>query len=115
MDDPPTRNDQASPLDHGTTSAASLPSASSTEQIRALEAEIAQRQGLLDTIFEASSDGLAILSAEGVFLEINPAYERLTGMKRSEWVGRRVTDDSLGSPNAPRRCKSYKRRRRRRR
>jgi PAS domain-containing protein len=59
---------------------------------RALESELAHRETLLAAAFASSYDGLAILSAEGVFLEINDAWARLTGTERSEWIGRHMDE-----------------------
>jgi PAS domain S-box-containing protein len=72
---------------------------------RALESELAHRETLLAAAFASSYDGLAILSAEGVFLEINDAWVRLTGTERSEWIGRHL-DEMQRKPGIPRRSAS---------
>ena len=33
-----------------------------------------------------------MLDNEGVFIEVNLAYERMTGIPRERWVGRRIED-----------------------
>jgi PAS domain-containing protein len=40
-------------------------------RIHDLEAELLQREALLEAAFASSYDGLAVLSPEGIFLEIN--------------------------------------------
>jgi len=50
------------------------------------------RNSLLDAIVDASFDGLCILDAKGFCLEANPAFERLSGFRRSEWVGRHIDE-----------------------
>src|SRR5437870_9418063 len=57
-------------------------------RLRRVEEELAERKALMDAIFHASYDGLCILDADGVFREMNAAFERITGLKRSEWLGR---------------------------
>lgn len=44
----------------------------------------------LNTIFDRSEDGLMICDAQGRILKMNPAAERLNGIKASEVVGRDV-------------------------
>jgi len=44
----------------------------------------------LNTIFDRSEDGLLICDAQGRILKMNPASERLNGIKASEVVGRDV-------------------------
>lgn len=94
MGDTRTGKDQPSPLAQRTTGVGDEAPHTplDTDRISALEAELARRQALMDGLFNASYDGLAVLSAEGEFLAINPAFECLTGIKRSEWVGRQVEE-----------------------
>jgi PAS domain S-box-containing protein len=53
-----------------------------------LQRELDQCQRLKTAIFEASSDGLAILDANGRFIDVNRAWERIMGMTRAEVLGR---------------------------
>lgn len=46
----------------------------------------------LDTIIESISDGIYVTDGEGVTLRINSAYERITGIKGSEVIGRHMKD-----------------------
>jgi PAS domain S-box-containing protein len=57
-----------------------------------LERELAESRALTTAIFGASYDGIAVLDADGVFLDVNAAFERLTGIPRDRWVGRRVQE-----------------------
>jgi PAS domain S-box-containing protein len=75
------------------------------ERVQALETELRQREVLLEAAFASSYDGLAILSAEGVFLEINEAFARLTGTERGDWIGRHL-DEMQRKPGIPRRSAS---------
>lgn len=50
--------------------------------------ERARPSTLAEAVLDASYDGLCILDAKGFFVEINAAWERITGIKRSEWIGR---------------------------
>ncbi len=54
--------------------------------------EAEQRHALADAVFAASYDGIAILDGDGVFLEVNAAFERMTGIARERWIGQRVED-----------------------
>ena len=47
---------------------------------------------LAGAVFAASYDGIAILDRNGVFLEVNAAYERMTGIPREKWIGRPIED-----------------------
>ena len=49
-----------------------------------LQRELDECKRLKTAIFEASSDGLAILDANGRFLDVNRAWERIMGMSRAE-------------------------------
>lgn len=95
MANPPHRTEQTDAATQQGTSAGRERAADSlnqTEQLRALETELARDKALKDAIFNASYDGIAVLDAEGAFLDINPAFERLTGIKRAEWIGRRIEE-----------------------
>ena len=48
------------------------------------------RQSLLDAVMNASYDGICLVSPEGTFLEMNGAFERITGLRREDWIGRTI-------------------------
>src|SRR5438445_11335227 len=56
------------------------------------DSRLADDRALRNAIFAASYDGIAVLDNEGVFIEVNLAYERMTGIPRERWVGRRIED-----------------------
>jgi PAS domain S-box-containing protein len=72
------------------------------QRIRDLERELLQREALLEAAFASSYDGIAILSPDGIFLEINDAWARLTGTERGDWIGRHL-DEMQRRPGIPRR------------
>lgn len=43
---------------------------------------------LMNQIFIGSPDGLVLISPDNVTVEVNPAYERMTGYPRAELIGR---------------------------
>ncbi|ATW28062.1 sigma-54 interaction domain-containing protein [Candidatus Formimonas warabiya] len=45
---------------------------------------------LLEMVMETSSDGIYITDGEGITLRINKAYEDITGLKRTEVIGRHM-------------------------
>jgi len=59
---------------------------------RVIERDSAQRNTLAHTIVDTSFDGLCIVDTRGVLVDVNPAFERLTGLKRSDWVGRQMDE-----------------------
>ena len=61
-------------------------------RIAELERSLAAIRALNDAIFVSSYDGIAVLDSEGVYLEVNTAYERMTGIPRERWIGRRVEE-----------------------
>ncbi|MEQ8175658.1 MAG: sigma 54-interacting transcriptional regulator, partial [Syntrophomonadaceae bacterium] len=46
----------------------------------------------MDAIIESSYDGLYLTNGEGITLRVNEAFEKLTGVKGSEMLGRNVED-----------------------
>ncbi|MDR1571387.1 MAG: sigma 54-interacting transcriptional regulator [Clostridiales Family XIII bacterium] len=44
----------------------------------------------MDTIFEGSFDGLLVTDGEGNVLMVNKSYERVTGLKKEEMIGRNM-------------------------
>ncbi|MBI2963115.1 MAG: sigma 54-interacting transcriptional regulator [Deltaproteobacteria bacterium] len=71
------------------------------DALAALRDELEERRALTEAVFAASYDGICILDREGVFLEVNAAYERMTGIPRAQWVGRRV-EQMQKLPGVPR-------------
>ena len=65
---------------------------STNAEIDHLHQELARKQNLIDALMEASYDGLCLMAADGTFLEMNAAFERITGIKRNEWTGRTLED-----------------------
>jgi len=61
-------------------------------RIAELERSLAAIRALNDAVFVSSYDGIAVLDSEGVYLEVNTAYERMTGIPRERWIGRRVEE-----------------------
>jgi PAS domain S-box-containing protein len=54
--------------------------------------QLAERKALMEAVFAASYDGICILDKDGVFLEVNAAFESLTGIPREQWIGRRIEE-----------------------
>jgi PAS domain S-box-containing protein len=50
------------------------------------------KQALLDAVMGSSYDGICLVSADGTFLEMNGAFERITGLARRDWVGRTIAE-----------------------
>lgn len=46
----------------------------------------------MNEILDVFYDGIYITDADGVTLNVNTAYEKLTGLKKEDLLGRRVTD-----------------------
>ena len=46
----------------------------------------------LEGIIESASDGIYVTNAEGVTLRVNKSYERITGLRRSEVLGKSMYD-----------------------
>src|ERR1700736_3756991 len=61
-------------------------------RIAELERSLAAIRALNDAVFVSSYDGIAVLDGEGIYLEVNTAYERMTGISRERWIGRRVEE-----------------------
>src|ERR1700720_3692114 len=49
-------------------------------RIAELERSLAAIRALNDAVFVSSYDGIAVLDGEGIYLEVNTAYERMTGI-----------------------------------
>ncbi len=63
-----------------------------TSELARLRGELGRKQALIDAMMDASYDGLCLLSGDGVFLEMNAAFERMTGLKREAWIGRALKE-----------------------
>ena len=63
-----------------------------SENMGALLHELEAGKALADALFASSYDGICILDGQGVFLEVNAAFERMTGIPRDQWIGRRVEE-----------------------
>jgi PAS domain S-box-containing protein len=68
------------------------PSEAAEVDSAAVRRELEELKSLRDAVFAASYDGICILDGQGVFLEVNAAYERMTGIPRDQWIGRRVEE-----------------------
>jgi len=66
-----------------------------------LQQALQSKQQLLGAVMEASYDGICLISPEGTFLEMNGAFERITGLKRDVWLGRTI-DDMRNTPGVTR-------------
>jgi PAS domain S-box-containing protein len=68
------------------------------QDISSYEAIISELQGYkelhteLEAIFESSQDGLYITDGDARTIRVNSAYERVTGLKRQELLGRTMQD-----------------------
>jgi PAS domain S-box-containing protein len=80
-----------------------------TEQ-RAAQEELAESEDRYRRLFENMMDGFALHEIvvddagepiDYVFLEVNSAFERLTGLRRENLIGKRVTDALPGTENDP--------------
>lgn len=58
------------------------------EKIKHLEANNKQMR----TIIDFSSDGLYVVDEDGITLEVNKAYEEMTGINRNEVIGKDIRD-----------------------
>ena len=68
---------------------------------RSLEQELSSQQALLDAVMNASYDGICLISPDGRFLEMNDAFQDLTGLRRDEWLGRTI-DEMRATPGTAR-------------
>lgn len=60
-----------------------------TEAARA-QAQLAERESLLDKVYESSPDAILLVDAQGTLLEVNRAAEAMFGHGREALVGRKV-------------------------
>src|SRR5262249_49301222 len=82
------------------------PIPSGSESTGALLRELEARKALTDAVFASSYDGIAILDRDGVYLEVNAAYERITGIPRERWIGHRV-EEMQKLPGVPKQSATY--------
>jgi PAS domain S-box-containing protein len=57
-----------------------------------LRSRLEQTQEKLDTLLESSYNGIIAVDADGIVTTWNPAFERMTGMKGEDALGRCLTD-----------------------
>lgn len=58
------------------------------DKARVLSKELQRKQQELQSIFEYSVDAVVIRDIEGTILEVNPAFEKMTGFLKEEVVGK---------------------------
>jgi two-component system cell cycle sensor histidine kinase/response regulator CckA len=63
----------------------------STYERSAANAALRESEAHLRELFETARDTIYQLSTDGVILSLNPAFEKVTGWKREEWLGERFT------------------------
>ncbi|MCJ7718700.1 response regulator, partial [Candidatus Bathyarchaeota archaeon] len=61
---------------------------SETARIRKAESELQESQMRYRNLIENAPDVVYTISENGTLASLNPAFERLTGWKRSEWIGK---------------------------
>ncbi|MEM2412224.1 MAG: PAS domain S-box protein [Candidatus Bathyarchaeia archaeon] len=57
-----------------------------------IEAALSESEKRYRTLVEAAPDVIYILSSDGTIISLNPAFERLTGWKPEEWIGRHFAE-----------------------
>ncbi len=73
----------------------------STASGRSLEEQLTSQQALLDAVMNASYDGICLVSPSGQFVEMNDAFEHITGLEREAWIGRTI-DEMRSTPGTAR-------------
>ena len=58
----------------------------------ALRRALDSKQALLDAVMGSSYDGVCLIAPDGTFLEMNGAFERITGLSRRDWIGRTIAE-----------------------
>jgi PAS domain S-box-containing protein len=58
----------------------------------ALRRALYSKQALLDAVMGSSYDGVCLIAPDGTFLEMNGAFERITGLSRRDWMGRTIAE-----------------------
>ena len=59
---------------------------------QSLQRALDSKQALLDAVMGSSYDGICLVSPDGTFLEMNGAFERITGLARQDWIGRSIAE-----------------------
>ena len=67
-------------------------------QKRALEQEIKETKDYLESIFEASVDGIVVSDYQGVLTRVNNAFLKMLGYSREELIGMNTMEFSTGVP-----------------
>ncbi|MEW5798331.1 MAG: PAS domain S-box protein [Bacteroidota bacterium] len=62
-----------------------------TEQ-KKFEDALKQSEERYRTLIDSAVDAIFTISKDGVLTSLNPAFEKITGWKRSEWLGKSFTD-----------------------
>lgn len=55
-----------------------------------IEAALQERDNRYSLLIESSPDAVILYNPEGKVLYVNPAFERIYGWSRQEWLGRRI-------------------------
>lgn len=65
-------------------------SGESAKEVSLVSGEVSGVKGFCieDAIFEGSYDGLALVSPKGVILRLSRSYERITGLRAEDWIGK---------------------------
>jgi len=69
-----------------------VPPGGGTSDSQSLQRALDLKQALLDAVMNSSYDGICLISPDGVFLEMNEAFERITGLSRTDWIGRTIAE-----------------------
>ena len=64
----------------------------SDDDPQSLRRALDSKQALLDAVMGSSYDGICLISPEGRLLEMNGAFERITGLARQDWIGRTIAE-----------------------
>ena len=59
-------------------------------QKRLVEAETRLR--LASQVMDSTNEGIFVTDAKHIIIEVNPAFEKLTGIPREQWLGRRIRE-----------------------
>ncbi len=59
---------------------------------QSLRQALDSKQALLDAVMGSSYDGICLIAPDGTFLEMNGAFERITGLARHDWIGRTIAE-----------------------
>ncbi|MBI2428255.1 MAG: PAS domain S-box protein [Ignavibacteriales bacterium] len=59
---------------------------------KVMEDALKQSEERYRNLIDSAVDAIFTVSKEGLFTSLNPAFETITGWKRTEWIGRSFTD-----------------------